>query len=173
MTAYIGIDFSLTATGVAVYRDGKWTCATIKTETVEGIDGFLERIAYIAREIDRIAKPKFDDIIAIESPAFGAKSSNLDKMFGGWWLIVQHLNIMTLMPIITFAPTEVKKMATGNGGASKEAVLINTIRMVPESPVDDNNQADATWLAVGASHSNDQPIVPFSPDTTKKAQKAG
>ena len=159
MTAFIGIDWSLTGCGVAAYVDGDWDRITISTKPDDGtIDGYLERVHGIAAKVVSWATPAEGDIWAIEGPSFGAKSSALDRMFGGWWLTAGDLAEHHEAPWV-FAPSSLKKLATGKGNANKSDVLLATERRVPEAGVSNDNEADAVWAAIGASILEGHPIL--------------
>ncbi|RUQ07028.1 hypothetical protein D8M34_06035 [Microbacterium sp. HSID17254] len=167
MTGFIGIDWSLTACGVAAYNDGEWDRCTIATKPDDGtIEGYLDRVHGIAAKVDSWADPADGDIWAIEGPSLGAKGSALDRMFGGWWLTVNDLTEHHEAPWV-FAPSSLKKLATGKGNASKDEVLLATERRVPDAAVTNNNEADAVWAAIGASILAGQPIIELPAAHTK------
>lgn len=145
----IGVDFSLTATGVAAITDGEAECITIETKPEEWWHQFPQRVEQIAYGIEAWADG-IPDAWVIETPAYLAKSSSLDRMFGGWWLLVSHLTNLWEPPI-RVSPTQVKKYATDNGNANKDRVLAAVIRRYADVDIDSNDQADALVLAaIGA-----------------------
>jgi Holliday junction resolvasome RuvABC endonuclease subunit len=50
------------------------------------------------------------------------------------------------VPVAVVPPSCLKKYATGNGNASKDAVLIAAVRRLPWLNIQGNDQADAAWL---------------------------
>lgn len=159
MSAFIGVDWSLTGTGVAAWVDGEWDRCTIRTKPDDGTPtGFLERVGHIAAQIIAWADPREGDVWAIEGPSLGAKGAAVDRMFGGWWLTVDALTAHHAEPWV-FAPTSVKKLATGRGNAGKDEVVIATTKRLPEADATNNNECDAVWLAVAASHLAGKPII--------------
>jgi len=149
----IGVDFSLTATGVAVIDgDNATTTSTVKTRRDDGtIDGFAQRCASITRGIIEVSDIQASDIVLIEGPALHAKSSALDRMFGGWWLVACALQLCVERPVVVIMPTQRAKYATGKGNASKDAVLLAVAKRYAEVDVADNNEADALLMAaIGA-----------------------
>lgn len=159
MTNFIGIDWSLTGCGVAAYVDGEWDRCTIKSKPDDGTpEGFLARVDSIAAQIVSWADPAARDIWAIEGPSLGARGSAVDRMFGGWWLTMAALTAHHGTPWV-FAPSSVKKVATGSGAAGKDEVLLSTERRLPEADVRNNNESDAVWLAVCASITHGEPII--------------
>lgn len=148
----VGVDFSLTSTGVCAITDGEAECITIKTRKEEQWWLFPERVASIAAQILEWADVTAGDQIVIETPAFMAKSATLDKMLGGWWLLVHHLTGSIGEPPLRVTPQQVKKYATGKGNAGKDEVLAAVIRRYPDVLVTGNDQADALVLAaIGAA----------------------
>lgn len=172
MTGYIGIDFSLTGTGVAHYRNGEWDCTTIRSLKDDGTPtGFLRRVHKIAADIIAWADPIEGDVWAIESPAFNAKGAALDRMFGGWWIVIDDLTQHHAEPWLV-PPTMLKKLATGKGNAGKDEVLAATVRRHPDAPIRDNNMADAVTLAVAASVFQGHPIINLPATHTAGIHKA-
>jgi Holliday junction resolvasome RuvABC endonuclease subunit len=159
MTAFVGIDWSLTATGVVVWSEGEWDRCTIRTTADDGTESaFLRRVHKIAAEIIAWADPREGDVIAIEGPSLGAKGAAVDRMFGGWHITMDDLIQHHGEPWV-FAPSSVKKLATGKGNAGKDEVLLATAKRLPEADVTTNHEADAAWLAIAASIIHGQPIL--------------
>lgn len=159
-----GIDFSLTATGVAVIEDADSFIHTVKSKPSEGIAGFIGRVRDIATETVRFAGDYGLDLIVIEAPAFSARGSAVDKMFGGWWLMVAELIEQTSAEILTVPPTSLKKFATGKGNAGKDEVMLAAAHRFPDVKVTNNNETDALWLAIIGTHITGNPFgkVPAS-----------
>ncbi|MEW1990751.1 hypothetical protein [Microbacterium sp. NPDC078849] len=167
MTGFIGIDWSLTGCGVAAYIDGEWDRCTIATKPDDGTpEGYLDRVEGIAAKIAAWADPAEGDVWAIEGPSLGAKGSSVDRMFGGWWLTMNALREHHQAPWV-FAPSSLKKLATGRGNAAKDEVLLATAKRLPEADVRNNNEADAAWAAIGASILRGQPIIELPAAHTK------
>lgn len=151
MTAY-GLDFSLTSTGLASFDGDTWDTATIRTTPVDSSPGsFLSRVDHIAAKAVSWMDPHEGDVICIEGPALHAKSSQLDRMFGAWWLLMKAITDHAGEPWI-IPPAVVKQIATGKGNAGKDEVLIAMLRRFPSAPISGNDTADACALAVAATH---------------------
>lgn len=152
----VGVDFSLTSTGVCAITDGEAECITIRSKKEESWWEFPHRVAQIASEILNWVgggEPLPEIQFVIETPAFMAKSSTLDKMFGGWWMLIDYLRAYSEsdQPPLRVTPQQVKKYATGKGNANKDEVLAAVIRRYPDIDVNGNDQADALVLAaIGA-----------------------
>ena len=151
----LAIDFSLTNTGVAVIEDGEASTFRVTSKPEQHWWEFPDRVASIISNVfihARLSDP--DPVVIIESPAYMARSSSMDKMLGGWWLAVDQVQVGhgVTGPILKATPTQVKKFATGNGNAGKDEVLAAVIRRYPDVNVATNDEADAlTLAAIGAA----------------------
>ncbi|MFF8817839.1 hypothetical protein ACF07D_07570 [Leucobacter sp. NPDC015123] len=151
----LGVDFSLTSTGVCSIQDGEAECITVKSKKEAVWHEFPKRVNGIAYEIDFWANPGVEPEraqVVLETPAFAATSSSLDRMFGGWWMFVDALAGCGFEPPLLVTPAQVKKYATGKGNAAKDAVLASVFKRYPDVDVSGNDQADALVLAaIGAA----------------------
>lgn len=149
----IGIDYSLTGTGLAVLSEQQApVVATIKTDPkhfAKTPRGHIARIDHIYSAILELADPRPGDMILIEGLSMHSKSSSLDKIFGGWWLLVDQLGVD---PVVV-PPNNLKLYATGKGNAAKEDVLLAMVRRHDGIDLRNNNEADALALAsIGRRH---------------------
>lgn len=162
----VGVDFSLTSTGVCALIDGVAECVTIKSKKEEAWWEFPERVQSIGYQIAEWAQVGGDSVDGwvIESPAFLAKGQ-LDRMFGGWWMVIEVLmRDYDWPPPLRVTPTQVKKFATNNGNANKDEVLAAVIRRYPDVLVAGNDQADALVLAAigaGVERASFQAVTAF------------
>lgn len=146
----LGIDFSLTSTGVCAIDKGSAECITVGSKQEQVWQEFPDRVKGIIHQALDWADTK-DPIVLIESPAFGAKGSALDRMFGGWWLAVEAL-VPRSGALFKVTPGQIKKFATGNGAAKKDAVMLAVARRHPEVEFQTNDESDAFVLAsIGAA----------------------
>lgn len=163
----LGIDFSLTATGVCAITDGEAECITVRSGP--GSEWWMhpDRVASIA---DKIAEwaillggvPAW----TIESPSFGSKGQ-LDKLYSGWWMLVDALMLRGWDPPLRVTPSQLKKYATGRGNAAKDEVLLAVARRFPDVAPKNNNETDALVLAaIGAAAYGE----PFAGELTKYQQ---
>lgn len=149
----IGLDLSLTGTGIAVSRGDKTDVAvsTISTRADDGsILGFNARCAGIARMIDDLAQEAGANPMSLTYAAEGlslhSKSSSLDRIFASWWMILGELRVLGWPEPSVVTPNQRAMYATGKGTTAKEAVLLAAVRRYPDVPIADNNQADATVI---------------------------
>lgn len=140
----VGVDLSLTATGVAD-RHG----ATVITSSGHRDDTLLqrrERLGCIRRAV--LDWTDSADLVVLEAPSYGSKGGSAHDRAGLWWLVVSALMHRGIR-VVEVAPSTRAKYATGNGRADKDAVLTAAVRRLAIH-VSNNNAADAAWLcAIG------------------------
>lgn len=149
MSHAVGLDLSLTSTGIASIVGGFGpTTSTLKPPAkLTGLD----RMHWIQDAIDRRCFGA--SLVIVEGPSYGSQSGQQGhhERAGLWWLIQQQL-WKAGIPTAIVPPSNLKKFATGAGNAGKDAVMIATARRFPDFE-GDNNAADALWLAaMGADH---------------------
>lgn len=153
----IGIDPSLTATGVAIIDDGEplLACEVLRIRSVgKRLDSLTmrrSRLTFITRTLGEMAERHQPDLVVIEAPAYGAPGGSTHDRSGLWWLIVYALGARHRL--VEISPPARVKYGTGKGNAPKDQVLAAVVRRYPLVMVDDNNQADAFLLAaMGMRH---------------------
>lgn len=151
----IGIDQSLTGTGVIVLINGHvYKHTTITTNSSENL---IDRVGFIRKTLSSIinsaANLSADEtavIVAIEGFSFASKGRSLFDIGYLGWRIKEDLRGMEMNGTIKYwldvPPTVVKKFATGKGNAPKELILQQVYKRWDEE-FSDNNQADAFVLA--------------------------
>lgn len=147
----VGLDLSLTATGIATLRGH--TAPKVQTLRSKGakdasLDERTMRLHNLARDI--IIAACIADVVVIEQPAYNQTGGSHHDRSGLWWLVVDGLAFEELK-VVEVTPQAVKKYATGKGNASKDQVAIATTKRYPNVDVTNNNEADAFVLAaIGA-----------------------
>lgn len=158
MTNVIGIDLSLTSTGIA-HTDGHVTSVrTVKSTGKKDatLNTRWERLNTITQDI--VAGTPPDAIIIIEGPSFGqARQGGQHDRAGLWWKVVDEFSIRGNV-VVEVPPACRAKYGTGKGNAAKDAVLAAVVRRYPDVMVDGNDQADALILAAMGSRWLHQPI---------------
>lgn len=172
MTRFVGIDYSTTSTGVAICDGGAWEVFSVKSKpTGDTLGHYYDRIIDLAYRID--AELQDGDWIGIEGIAFAAKGQKVDRLHYAWHRTVEHLSIGHRAPHIV-TTNQVKQLATGKGTAGKDEVLLATERRIPQARVSNNDEADAVWIAVGASILTGSPVIDLPSAHMPKAwTKAG
>jgi Holliday junction resolvasome RuvABC endonuclease subunit len=144
MSRVVGLDLSLTGTGIAsIGEHGFDAIETIKTPKAK-----IEGHERLHRILNAVTGHTFGaDLVVVEGPSFGSQGNALHQMGGLWWLVTHRL-WSTSVPYIIATPSQVKKFATGSGTADKDRVIAETVRRWPRLDIRDNNQADALNLAL-------------------------
>jgi crossover junction endodeoxyribonuclease RuvC len=152
----LGLDLSLTSTGVAVVSvGGDIATWTVTTGTARGVPR-QQHILNAIRDAVALHKP---GIVAIEGIYVGHNTNTLPlaELHGivKFWLHNKR-------PYVLVPPALLKLYATGKGNAGKDAVLLETERRLGRlTQVVDNNGADALWLAAMARDQYGAPLAPM------------
>lgn len=163
--AAVGIDPSLTATGVALIQGGHDTPLRsvhtfgrkgTKTETLRQRE---ERIWAVVRQVTAtVLTLDLTPLITIEGPAHGQTTGSHHDRSGLWWALVRELRERTGAEIVEITPGQVKKYATGSGTANKSTVMAAAIRRYLDVPITNDNEADAWVLAAMAARLLGRPV---------------
>lgn len=161
----VGIDLSLTSTGIArLAIDADGTPHTYTTTVGrpgsegETLDQRFMRLARLAADVtDEV--PVDTDLVLIEGPAYAAQFGHPHDRSGAWWLVVAGLSSRLIRPVVVeVVPQLVKMWATGRGNAAKPAVTQRVIEhwgqhfTLPAGP-GRSDVADAISLVtLGAAH---------------------
>lgn len=144
----LGLDLSLTGTGVVILKDGK----IIKQELIKSkptgdkpIDE-LKRIVKIVDDISKVMCSTTFDIAVIENLAFGVRNATSLTQLAGLNYFVRAMLYNSNTPFVLVAPTSLKKFATSNGAAKKDEMLIAVYKRWGVTILDDNIN-DAYCLA--------------------------
>lgn len=170
MSVIVGLDLSLTSTGVAIIRDGDIKVRRI-TSKGKATASLGERRARLSEIAWQVPMPPGLDLIVIEGPSYGQhRQSGQHDRAGLWWLLVDmylttNNNPDTGEPTLTVeVPPAVRcKYATGKGNAGKDAVLLAVERRYPGVKVSGNDEADALVLAAMGARWLDEPIEDYLP----------
>lgn len=167
MTSVVGIDSSLTSTGLVRlfgdYLNGGGVAHRVRSKPAGGaIAARVARLDAVAGEIVRFVLSEPTDLAVIEGPAYGTagKSGSMHDRSGLWWLIVFALT-QAGVKVMEVPPTSRIKYATGVGGGpkgSKDQVLTAVVRRYPQFDISGNDQADALLLAAIGRRLLDDPI---------------
>lgn len=160
----VGLDLSLTGTGIAILDEGGIRTVLISSKGKAG-DSLAQRAARLTLLFDQITNliPE-RALVVIESPTPGSMGHQHDRS-GLWWQIVGYLHPFNR--VVEVSPSNLKKYATGKGNAGKDEMLAAAIHRYPDAGVTNNNVADAAHLmAMGARHMG----RPQETDTVKIAE---
>lgn len=171
--AVLGLDLSLTATGICPYIDDglDFEPYTLKFGTrKDSVKGDM-RLTHIRQALDShlegdLAGPRGGgggieyDLAVIESlPPYGKGSASLGLVHGVAREVLSYWSV----PVIMVSPSALKKFSTGSGKASKEDMLKAFYKTSPWSSGDfDDNAVDSFFLQqVGFAYlDSDQLVVP-------------
>lgn len=156
----IGLDLSLTSTGVA------------------GSDGWVERIRVrddgtpfnrlrAIRDRVRDYASSATDLVAVEGVAVQSRTGQALTRAGLWHLVMEDVDARGV-PWMQVPPTSLKKYATGKGNAGKDEVLAAAVKRFPAVDVRGNDEADALWLAAIGADLLGQPMLEL-PQTHRAA----
>lgn len=162
----VGIDPSLTSTGVAVIDPAagiqlhRIQSNGRKTATLQERDHRLHDLA------NRIYTHVVGaDLVVIESPAYSNSLGSMHDRSGLWWLLVRHLHADHVL-VLEVPPTTRAKYACGRGNAGKDEVLAAVIRRYPAVEVTGNDVADALTLAAIGARLTGWPLEPTLPQAS-------
>lgn len=166
----VGLDLSLTATGVAMVHGESMLTRTIRSKG-KADDGLLARsvrLHNLAEEV--IGRACLGDIVIIEQPAYGQTGGSHHDRSGLWWMVMDALTVDMLDErFAEVTPQGVKMYATGKGNASKSEVLAAVIKRYPAADVANDNEADALVLAAIGARLAGHPIEESLPAANLRA----
>lgn len=153
MTTVIGLDLSLTRTGIAIYRDGQMlTTSTQSTpEGGKSYDARNRRIVSLTLSIMRWIRANTDgiDLAVIEGPILhGPQTGSFFDRAQLWGFVYSQLRSTAWrVPVAVVNNQTLKAWATGKAGptATKDAMLSAAREYWPRIP--NHDEADSSWLA--------------------------
>lgn len=133
----VGVDASLTSTGICVLNNTKTETRVVASKLIG-----VKRLIEIRNEIMKLCTGS--DLVVIESYSYGStqKSHQIGELGGILRVMFHELG----QKYIEVAPTAVKKFATGKGNANKEKVAVGVYKHWGQE-FETNDEADAAVLA--------------------------
>lgn len=160
MSVVLGLDLSLTSTGVClIHPEGALTKA-IKSKGKKGasVSDTCQRLANIVYDTEQTFRregPYWPDLAVIEAPSYGSHTGSQHERGGLWWAVADMLWGLGI-PIATVSPKGRAKYATGKGNTGKDEVLAAAIKRYVQFDITSNDVADAVILAaMGRRHLNE------------------
>lgn len=143
----LGLDLSLTGTGIARIGNGIELVVTVRPGKATG----HERIARILEVIYDAQRGQDLDLVVIEGPSYGSQQraqQGHHERAGLWWLVAHGLYAVG-RPYAVVAPRARAKYATGDGTAGKAVVLQAARERYAHlvAKIGNDNEADALTLA--------------------------
>lgn len=175
MTTIIGVDPSLTATGLVRWCDGHIITTTVVTTPADPTAARHHTIVMrllAMRETDGVTPMARNTLVVIEAPIHpsGDKVVNRTVPLDLFALraVIYHGLYSTGIPWVEVHPATLKLYATGNGRASKPDMLVAARgRLGTRFFAEDHNQADAGWLMAMGVAAYGEPLCPLPPANRK------
>lgn len=146
MTAVLGLDLSISATGVAA-PDG--STSTIKTRDRDGD----RRLTHIRDTIAGLCAGV--DLAVVEDLPTHAHSAGITGMVHG---AVRVALLDAGVPYALVTPATLKKYATGNGSVKKSGMILAAYKRFGVE-FDDEDQCDAAWLRAAGLDQLGEPLA--------------
>src|SRR5262245_5270852 len=143
MTTVIGIDPSMTATGIAVWRNGSAYAYTSTSPADE--DATLRWNRHLAKIFGEIDDPQRTFIAVEDLPKGKIAVTALLIERAGLLALIRYGAARRGVPVALINPSTLKKFATGHGQSSKAAMRASA-RLLLGVETDNDNEADAVWL---------------------------
>lgn len=177
MTRYVGIDFSTSSTGIAIHDSNGWMTQTIKSRAprAESDRDFYQRMLTLNSEVLAVVDPFPDDVIAMESTFRGSGGSEA-RLHYAWHRFRESLGRGYACTVAyQIAPSTVKYLATGHGGRAtgKPQMLAAAREHLGLELGKKDDEADAAWIAVGASILAGSPVIDLPAAHMPKAWTKG
>lgn len=149
MAKVLGVDLSLTATGLAVVSDGRLVySASIRSKpTGKKPKDEVGRMDNIVEDIEDCLAEQDIDLTVIEGVAFQARNTTALSQLSGLTYILRNYLYKQKRPFLVVAPSSLKKFITGKGNAQKDHVMLEIYKRYGITLLD-NNIADAFGLAM-------------------------
>lgn len=165
----VGLDVSLTGTGVAIVDLHECGTAPAVTVDVIGAAGVTagkpqpfqvqQRIADLVATISGHLGDDRIDLVAIESPSLSKATGGVFERGYLWYSLILHFETNGIH-LVAVSPASLKLFATGKGNASKGLIIDQIGRRWPMFETGgDNNKADAAALAALAAQLVGMPLA--------------
>lgn len=157
MMRVIGIDFAVSATGIAsVDANGQAETFSAKTEPAGIV--YEDRAERLWRAVQSvIAVAQAAQLVVIEGPAISKHDRGVWDRAGAWWLIYMHL-VSVNVPVAVCPPSTLKNWATGDGRADKKLVRARMQAMWPNVRISNMDESDALALATMGAQQLGYPV---------------
>lgn len=143
---FVGVDPSLTATGLAILSEsGDVELRTIET-TPHSHRSKYHRVRYIATTIREAIAALGSAVVCLEGPYIAAKNMATARSLIELHTMVQHLLYWGKIPFREIPPATLKQFVCNKGNAKKEMIMMEVLDRW-KIKTQDNNQADAAELA--------------------------
>jgi crossover junction endodeoxyribonuclease RuvC len=151
----IGIDLSLTGTGICAINDGKiFISKLIKSKRegdtptleIERMDGIVDEAIRDVLIYDASGEVCVD-LVLLEGISYMSKNTTaLSQLSGLSYMVRSRLSLLDI-PFVIVAPSTLKKFITGKGNSPKDIMMMEIYKGWGET-ITNNNIADAFGLAM-------------------------
>ncbi|QGH75257.1 RuvC-like Holliday junction resolvase [Mycobacterium phage Quesadilla] len=175
MPRVLGIDTSLTATGLAridfapelgtndIADDVRIEVATVgapKPTADKSKKAMARRVNALLEKIEGAFEGQID-LVAMEGLAYAAKGE------GAWvlpWVFGRVIELVEdrQLPLVIVGTSQRAKYATGKGTADKDTVMLAAARRWPSAQIANNNEADAVIVGAVGAHYLGFPLAPVT-----------
>jgi Holliday junction resolvasome RuvABC endonuclease subunit len=143
----IGLDYSLTSTGLARIAQGQPGFHHRKAVASPKLAEH-DRLEWLGAEVVEYVAAA--DLVAMEAPAWGATSKTYHQLAGGWWHVKHELWRLGV-PVALVNVGSLKGYVTGSGVAGKDDMIRETCHRFGTGFTGGNDEADALGLAAMAA----------------------
>lgn len=146
----VGVDMSLTGTGVAMLDDGTMTTTRVEStgHTNDSLNKRFERQTILTDRVLELCRGA--DFVVIETLFTAKNAGALIDRAGLWWRIIGSLTMWSI-PVVPVTGSQGKKFLTGSGNADKGTMVRWAGKLwpewVPSSKSKIEDEADAIALA--------------------------
>ena len=153
-SSVIGLDLSLTGTGVAAIAVDTAALSTAvhasPPPATENLTGHVVRHRLLADGIVAQVVAADPILVVVEGLQFSVKmrDSSLTRRGFLWWAVIEGL-CSAGVPVMEVTPQQIKQFATGKGNASKSEMVAAYAKAWPDAPMGRNveDRADAAHAA--------------------------
>lgn len=157
MPFVVGLDLSLTSTGIAALEVGTGEMFTHVVRSTgkkdDRLPQHLARLGTLTGEVVEHVSAASPVVVAVESAAFSTRNdSSAHRRAGLWWAVVSE--VARRFPVVEVAPSSLKRFATGRGNCDKAAVMLAVSKRWGTDVLPDarSDRADAAALAAMCSY---------------------
>ncbi len=162
--AVVGLDLSLTGTGVACAGGTRTIKSNAKLDTEPRVHKIIEELFSAIDEMSN----KSGSLFVIEGLAFASKTGSVaERAFLHHEVRYQLWQQGKRFAVVP--PTTLKGFVSGKGNSDKDTMVICVTKLWPEFGASNNNESDAVGLyQMGVTHAMGKPLGTDIPQSQKK-----
>ena len=156
MPTVLGLDLSLTSTGVAV-AERTWRLKPRPVRQDAPLAARFVRHRTLRSQLLEILVEVRPELVVVEGPSHASQGGHEHERGGFWWGVLDLVDEAGI-DIAVATPTMIKKYATGKGNADKDLVLSSAVRRFGWFD-GGNDEADALWACAMGHALRGQPLL--------------